>query len=868
MKYFKYALYSLAAVAVLTGAVLAYIAATFDPNAYKDALISSVAEKTGRTLTLEGDIRLTLFPKIGLGLGKTALSDAQATSEFAAVNDVRVALAVIPLLSRRVVVDEILIDGLRARLVRHSDGRLSIDDLLAPRDAGAAAEAPGASDPVAPSVEPDRPVELDIQGIRVTDAALTWIDEQAGTRHELSEVLLKTGRVTRGVATDFEFAAALKSTQPALDLQIRATGRWQADPGAQQYTVDALRVHTGGSAAGLREIDATLTADIRAQAARNQIDALSIDVSAALDAERFTAGIKAATIVFDQGALNVEQLVGTLAGRIAGVALSSARISVPRLNVDLDRQLLRLEGASLNAAGEQAANRFDIVLDAPRLDITPDAASGQDIVATLKATGPQLAASAGVRVSGMAGSGQALRIAQLALDLDARQADSTVKGRLSTPLSADLKARRFDLSALAGKFDVRSPALPTKAVSLTIKGKADVDAQREQVNADLDLRFDESNIKASFGTKGFASPFHSFDIAIDQLNVDRYRPPASKQDGAAGDAGTGAGKETETPFNLSPLKQLHLDGKIRVGHLTVSRIKAENVRFDVKAKDGKLEINPLSANLYQGAIKGTIAVDAVSNGFSAKQQLTGVAIGPLLRDAIERDLLDGRGTIGLDLSASGNTVSALKQSLGGAADMNLRDGAIKGINLGQSLRGAKNMLSGGSSETAAASTQQTDFSELSASFAIRNGKARNEDLTMKSPFVRLSGAGDIDIAGGALDYVAKTSLVATSAGQGGKETGELSGLTVPLRVSGPFDALKFKLNFGAALDDGNRQKLEQKKEALKQKLESQITDKLLGGKATPAPAEGEAKPPDDASKAAPASSPEQEIKKRLKNLLQ
>ena len=52
-------------------------------------------------------------------------------------------------------------------------------------------------------------------------------------------------------------------------------------------------------------------------------------------------------------------------------------------------------------------------------------------------------------------------------------------------------------------------------------------------------------------------------------------------------------------------------------------------------------------------------------------------------------------------------------------------------------------------------TQKTDFSELSASFTIKNGVAHNEDLDAKSPLLRLGGAGDINIAASSLDYLAK-----------------------------------------------------------------------------------------------------------------
>lgn len=862
MKYLKYALYILGGMAVLAAAVVAYVAATFDPNDYRDQLTRTVAEKTGRTLTLEGDLRLTIFPKIGVGLGRTTLSEANSSAAFASVNDLRVALAVIPLLTKRIVVDEVIIDGLRAHVVKRADGTLNIDDLRGKHAAGAAAPAEKPT-----TVETGAsPLKLDIGGVRVTDAALTWVDEPAGGKYELAGVSLKTGRIAPGVPTLFELAATVKSDKPILDLNTRTSGTLTADFETQAYVVNTLRVQATGRAANITDLKATLTANLRAQAARNEIEALAIEASGALGADRFSAVIQAPSIVLDQGALAIDQLVATLAGRLAGADLSEARLVVPRLNVDLQHQTLQVQGVNLKANGQRGPDRFEIALDAPRLEITPDKAAGKEIVAMLKAKGPQLDAKAGVRLSALEGTAKTIRIARLAVDVDAQQADNAVKGRLSTPVSGNLETRRFDLPALVGKFDVRSPVLPTKSTTIPIAGSAGADLKVQQIKTDLVLRFDESNITAKLGMKDFARPYYTFDVAVDQLDVDRYRPASAQKtatDGGAADGGK------EATFDLSALKALLLDGTLRIGRLTASKVKAANVRIDLKAKDGKLEINPLSANLYEGTISGAVSVDAVRNAFATKQTLTGVAVGALLRDVINKDLLDGRGSIGLDLSASGNTVTALKQTLGGGANLRLRDGAIKGINLGQSLRSAQSMLSAGSvTETAGSDVAQTDFSEMAASFTIRDGKAHSKDLDVRSPFLRLNGVGDIDIARGALDYQAKVTLVANASGQGGKATDELGGLTVPLRVSGPFDALKYKLDFSNAVADLSRKQFQEKKEALKQRIENQITDKLLGGTGTPPPAEGEAQAPEGGAPAKPATRPEDEIKKRLKNLLQ
>jgi len=140
--------------------------------------------------------------------------------------------------------------------------------------------------------------------------------------------------------------------------------------------------------------------------------------------------------------------------------------------------------------------------------------------------------------------------------------------------------------------------------------------------------------------------------------------------------------------------------------------------------------------------------------------------------------------------------------------------------------------------------------------------AHNDDLLVKSPFLRLTGAGDINIAQGSLNYLAKAAVVATSSGQGGKELDDLKGLSVPVRVSGPFAALKYKLEYGSAFSDSTKQQFEEKKEKLKDKLEREGKARMQGAR-KPA---GEATAPASGEETAPPQKPEDKLKEKLKKL--
>ena len=347
------------------------------------------------------------------------------------------------------------------------------------------------------------------------------------------------------------------------------------------------------------------------------------------------------------------------------------------------------------------------------------------------------------------------------------------------------------------------------------------------VSADVNAKLDESTIKAKFTV---AEPY-VFEASIDKINLDRYIGGAEQGSSAKKEEKSqpAAKKAEDTPVDLSALKGINAKGKLQVGALEVHGLKLADVSAQLNAANGRVAVAPHSAKLYEGTISGEVNVDANRNHIALKEQLQNVSVGPILRDFADQDRLEGKGNVALDVTTAGATVSAMKRALAGTAKVNLKDGAIKGINIGEVIRKARSALGGSqaAAEGETAGKQQTDFSELSASFNIKNGIAHNEDLDAKAPLFRLGGAGDINIPESSLNYTVKASIVATSQGQGGKERDRLAGLTVPVRLSGTFDDLKYDVDMRGMASQAAKSEVGEK---LKDKLEERLKDEKLKDK--------------------------------------
>jgi len=450
---------------------------------------------------------------------------------------------------------------------------------------------------------------------------------------------------------------------------------------------------------------------------------------------------------------------GRLDGDAPGDVSFSARIAGKRPEVDLraqatgamhfnlGREELGFDKFSAELKGRLDQDTLAAEFSAPKVEVAPASASGTDVKASILLKGPQRRVDARLLIALVQGSAAALTIPKVLLDLDAAAAGAAIKASLEAAIKANLAKQSLD--------------------------------------ADISGRLDDSALKAKVNVGDFAPLKLSFDVALDRLNVDRYAPPERKE------------SKTDERIDLSALKGKTVDGKLAIGALTARRAKLENVKAEVKLAGGKLEVSPHSASLYGGTLNGGLSADADGNRIQVKEDVQNASVGALLHDLAQMDLLEGRGNVSLDVQAAGGTVSALKKALAGSARVRMRDGAIKGINLAESARNAKAAI--GLKQAKADPTQKTDFSEASASFAIKNGVAHNDDLKVQSPFVRIGGAGNLDIGNNTIDYLAKATLAATARGQGGRDVSQVAGVTIPVKLSGALDSPDWHVDYSALL---------------------------------------------------------------------
>jgi AsmA protein len=211
---------------------------------------------------------------------------------------------------------------------------------------------------------------------------------------------------------------------------------------------------------------------------------------------------------------------------------------------------------------------------------------------------------------------------------------------------------------------------------------------------------------------------------------------------------------------------------------------------------------------------------------SAKNHLTDIQIGPLLKDVAGEDRLIGRGELHADVRMLGLSEAEIRRSLNGTSRFAFKDGALKGVNIAQVIREGSRKLGLGGDNRDTGTPGQTDFTEISASLTMTNGVIKNQDLQAKSPLLRIDGKGEVDLPNDSVDYLVTTELVKSLEGQGGKGRDDLAGITIPVRVTGPLAKPSYRPDLEAALSAKAKAQLEEKKQEVTKKVEEKAKEKL------------------------------------------
>ena len=231
MKAFRILSYGVVGLLVLAAVVLGAALVIVDGKFVRARMENAMKEKN-RTLNMEGDLKLKLFPVAGLVLGKTSLSEPGSDKLFVSLDAAEVAVRVMPLLSGEIVVETLKLSGLKANVVRRKDGSMNFGDL-----AGGKGK---------PSGKADEPPNVRIAEVNVEKVQLAYRDEATGQELSIAELGLKAGRLDGQTPGDLALSARITGKKPAVDLRAQAAGALRFNLGREEFAFDKFGAQLKG----------------------------------------------------------------------------------------------------------------------------------------------------------------------------------------------------------------------------------------------------------------------------------------------------------------------------------------------------------------------------------------------------------------------------------------------------------------------------------------------------------------------------------------------------------------------------------------------------------------------------------------------
>jgi AsmA protein len=789
-----------------------------DPNDYKDEISTQVEKMTGRNLTLQGDIGLSVFPWIALELGPLSLSNAEGfkADSFAKVDAAEIRIKLMPLLKKQLEMDTIVLDGLVLNLETNKDGKTNWDDLTQADEV--------IKEDKKPSEEKAGPAlaAVSIAGVKLSNANILWSDASKGESFQLRNLNLDTDPLVPGEPTALETAFDLISAKPEAKAHVTLSSKVMVDMENQQYALSDLAFTTlaEGKTLPFTQADIALNADVQADLSKQLVTISDLVLTAKTNNDK-------------------QSIDATLSGQVnSNLATQQTVIEDLKLNADIADPAL---------PGEKA-----------KLELT------SKVTADMKQETVTLSALA-------------LQLQELMLEADIK-ASNILSDKLGFAGSVNIKP--FSLRKLAKDMNIELPEMADSSTLETVALSSELEGSTNHINAkQLNLTFDQSKLTGQLAINNFSKPAFNFALKLDQIDADRYLPPVEESTAKTKPATTSetAAKAGTDALPLDSLRQINAKGTIDIGKMKATGMTSENIHVTINAADGLVKLSPMRADLYQGKYNGNVSLDARGDKLklSLDESVKGVQAEPLLNDIAGEAKITGTANANAKLAGTGATVAEIKQTLTGNGGFSFTDGALKGINIAESIRKAKAALSG---QKLADSGEpvQTDFSALSGTFTATNGVIDNQDLALKSPLLRISGAGQASLPKETINYSLKVAVVGTISGQGGKELAELKGLTIPVKIGGTFSEPKPTVDLASMVQDKAKEELKAKaEEKIKEKLGGDLGG-LLGGalgtksaeesKPTESTAEeAAAEEPAPAEERAPEKQLEDAVKDKLKN---
>jgi AsmA protein len=329
---------------------------------------------------------------------------------------------------------------------------------------------------------------------------------------------------------------------------------------------------------------------------------------------------------------------------------------------------------------------------------------------------------------------------------------------------------------------------------------------------ELDLTLDHSHLRGRVAVADVGAPAIIVELRADTVDLDDYRAavaPAAPADRTA----------AASPLPVAALRALNAHGSAVLDHAVLAGLTLSDVHVPFTALGGAIRLTP-SAKAFGGTIAGEVDLDASREPATLRvtEDIRGIDIGAAVKAYAKSDRLSGRLNAAAKLSGSGATAAALIASLAGPIDVDAKDGAVEGLDLGYEIERAQALLQG-QAPPDRTGPARTPFNVLTAHSRLERGVLATDSLRLETQILKVSGRGTFRLADQAVDYELAAILQ-----EAPMQLARLRGVEIPIAVTGTVHDYKVRPDLAGIVKGRVRQEIEQRKGELGEKLKDVLKD--------------------------------------------
>ncbi len=752
-----------------------------DMNWVRDLMTEQARSALGREVKL-GEVQLRLIPSIRIYLAGLEVAEAPefGTEPFVTMERLYATVKLMPLLKKRVVVDQLVLEEPSISIVRSEDGTFSFDGLVKSDREKAEVAAVQTRKPE----EGPPPTKVTLAGIQVRGGNLAFLDKQT-TPHTTLQVSDLTAKMR-----DLSPTALVK-----FDVSAQALGGSIAARGSVRPTPPLERVRADGDAT-LKGVDLS---QLKSYVKQFYSDNVSGKFTVSLSDEEQTArwrgnitlanyavsvpgrpdaSVKGTAFSIDgSAAARYDAQEASFDGKvqaqgldIAGLLSQLSKATVGSVefqgkgSLTAGSRAIRAHGkatvAGLNATAGMTDKEWDVAAETVSFDMSADYTSAENVT-----TGE---ATATVRVNKPRARGPAGETYELA----ALQLENLAATLRDNRISFKLARFAFGETAFAGSGVISLPA-PELALSVTAKGEAGgapsaaiCKAQLKRVGlsppgigvpiqdaigtADISLFSEKEYARITGLTFSLGGtrceveadldrvriPQGTFKVGLDNLDVEQLMP---RKTAGATTAARPADTARAAAPSQSPLKQARLTGDITLDKGKYKTVTFGNAAVSVGLRDGAVVVDRLKTELCGGTVDASAQVLSAFErpAISGTMAVQTVDIVPLLAlseraKGMVEGSVSGKFTLNIPSLDPPQLLNTMKLN----GNVAMPRGQFTGFDLARKLEEVSRLA--GVSE---AGPENTVFRDLAAEFTLADGTATVSAMRMTLEHFDVQGNG-------------------------------------------------------------------------------------------------------------------------------